>query len=273
MRRAAALFALSLELTPAMAPAQDDAQTLADIRQELQFLRVELQRLTRELSTTGSPGVVVQGDILQRVDLIESELQRMTAKTEELQFRIDGVVSDGTNRIGDIEFRICEIDPACDLSQLGRPAPLGGATLPPAVTPPPQPGVGETEMAVGEQADFNRARAAFDAGDFAGAATQFQAFSQTYLGGPLTGEAHYWRGRAMEAQGNTTEAARAYLESFSGTPSGEMASDALLRLGLSLDQLGQRSEACLTLGQVPVRYPGSAPAAEAADARLRLSCP
>ena len=40
----------------APAVAQDRAQTLADIRQELTVLYVEMQRLKRELSTTGGAG-------------------------------------------------------------------------------------------------------------------------------------------------------------------------------------------------------------------------
>ncbi|MEL6652920.1 MAG: hypothetical protein AAFQ87_19130, partial [Bacteroidota bacterium] len=42
-------------------------ETLADLRQELSVLTVEMQKLRRELSTTGSPNVVVGGDTLQRV--------------------------------------------------------------------------------------------------------------------------------------------------------------------------------------------------------------
>lgn len=275
MRRAASLaFALALTLAPAAVPAQT-TDTLADIRQELGVLFVELQRLKRELSTTGNTGAVIQGDVLQRADLIEAELRRLTAKTEELEFRIDTVVQDGTNRIGDLEFRLCELEPDCDIGSLGETPTLGGAVGTPAVVPAPPPQTGDSggQLAIGEQADFDRARAAFDAGDFAAAADQFRVFTETYMGGPLTGAAHYWRGRALEGQGQVAPAARAYLDSFSGTPDGAEAPDALFRLGLALEALGQRNEACVTLGEVPARYPGSGAAAEATVARSRLTCP
>ncbi|MEO0634424.1 MAG: tol-pal system protein, partial [Pseudomonadota bacterium] len=90
---------------PHGAMAQDDA-TLADIRQELTVLYVEVQRLKRELSTTGGAGSSVgTGDTFDRIAAIESELQRLTGKSEELEFRIGRVIEDGTNRIGDLEFR------------------------------------------------------------------------------------------------------------------------------------------------------------------------
>ena len=152
---------LGLALTPIRAAAQDD-QTLADIRQELNVLFVEMQRLKRELSTTGSPGVVVGGETaLDRLNAIEGELQRLTARTEELEFRVDRIVQDGTNRIGDLEFRLVELEGG-DISQLGETTTLGGdqvaAVTPPDATPP------STQLAVGEEADFRAAELAIEAG-------------------------------------------------------------------------------------------------------------
>jgi len=52
---------------PSMALAQDRAQSLADIRQDLNVLYVEIQRLKQELSTTGSPsGTGAAGSVLDR---------------------------------------------------------------------------------------------------------------------------------------------------------------------------------------------------------------
>ncbi len=102
-----------------------DDQTLADIRQELSVLYVEVQRLRRELSTTGSPQIALPSGGLERLDALEAELARLTEKTERLEFRIDQIVTDGTNRIGDLEFRLVELEGG-DLSQLGETSTLGG---------------------------------------------------------------------------------------------------------------------------------------------------
>ena len=98
-------------------PAQQ-TETLADIRQDLSALYFEMQRLRTELSTTGGTGLTIGGNTLDRVNAIEAELQRLTSKTEEIEFRIGRVVEDGTNRIGDLEFRLCELEPGCDISSL-----------------------------------------------------------------------------------------------------------------------------------------------------------
>jgi tol-pal system protein YbgF len=277
MRRLAALALWAALALPLPALAQDREQTLADIRQELSVLFVELQRLGRELNTTGgATGSGASGTALQRMDAIEAELRRLTALTEELQIRIDRVVRDGTNRIGDLEFRLCELTPDCDISAIPATENLGGVEpsgAAPLASGAPQSGGGDgPQLAVAEQDDFDRARAAFEAGDFAAAAAAFEAFTQTYPGGPLSAEAHFLRGEAEAAEGNWNRAARAYLDSFTSAPDGDRGPAALTQLGISLGELGQIEEACVTLAEVALRYPGSAAVSEAEAARFDLGC-
>lgn len=278
------LFAALFMATPVAA--QTD-QTLADIRQELTVLYVEMQKLKREMSTTGGANVNLSGtNALQRLDAMEAEVQRLTAATERLTNRVDAVVSDGTNRIGDLEFRLCELEPGCDIGSLGDTPTLGGGALPAstggtaAVAPPPVNSdpvsdladLGGGELAFAEKDDFQRARAAYDGGEYEKAAEQFQRFTETYQGGPLTGLAHLMRGESLTKLGLTSSAARAYLESYSGTPEGPTAPTALLRLGQSLDGLGQTQEACITLAEVSLRFPSTDASIEAQAARASMGC-
>ncbi|WP_300032000.1 tol-pal system protein YbgF [uncultured Roseobacter sp.] len=275
--RLIAVIALSVCLVPGFVQAQDNSQTLADIRQELTVLYVEMQKLRRELSTTGAPAVQTGGStVLERVAVIESEMQRLTSKTEELEFRINRIVEDGTNRIGDLEFRLVELEGG-DIAALGETTTLGGDTG----TAAPVTGGGTasatdtetgTQLAVGEEDDFKRAQQALADGNYAAAAQQFEAFSQNYPGGPLAAGADLGRGEALDELGNTREAARAYLSSFSAAPQGPLAPQALFRLGRSLGQLDQTSEACVTLGEVPIRFAGDPAAAEAQAEMQRLGC-
>lgn len=278
MRRALVLgsaLALCLGLAAPAAWAQDRAQTLADIRQELSVLFVEIQRLRGELNTTGGATAPSGGgSLLSRVDAIEAELRRLTSLTEDLQIRVDTIVSDGTNRIGDLEFRLCELETDCDISSLGDTPRLGGGTAdaaPAAPITPSQP-AGGANLAVAERGDYERALAAYESGDYAAAAQLFEAFTQTYPGGPLSAEAHFLRGRAEAEQASWSRAARAYLDAFTANPEGPRAPASLVNLGISLGELGQTDEACLTLGEVGLRYPGDPAVPEAEAARLRLGC-
>ena len=273
MRRTAALFLAACLLGGPVA-AQDRDQTLADIRQTLSVLYIDIQRLRTELSTTGNLSSVDGGSSpLERLNAIEAELQRLTSKTEELEFRINRITTDGTNRIGDLEFRLCELEDGCDIGQLGDTPSLGGVDSAAAVPQPaPPPPAGGPALALGEQADFDRAKGSFEAGNAAEGAQLLATFIESYPGSPLAAEAHYLRGQALEQQANMTDAARAYLSAFSANPQGPQAPDALFKLGASLGALGQTQDACITLTEVGIRFPGSAAEAEARQSMLALGC-
>ncbi|MDQ2095084.1 tol-pal system protein YbgF [Rhodalgimonas zhirmunskyi] len=260
------------------ATAQDKAQTLADIRQQLTVLHVEIQKLKRELSTTGGATTISGGSVLDRVGAIETELSRLTSKTEQLEMRINAVVKDGTNRVADLEFRLVEQEGG-DVSKLGETTTLGGeigagdgtaAAL--QVTPESGQVQSGPELALGEKADFEAAQAALDQGEAASAAEKFAAFNQTYPGSPLAPAANLGRGKALDATGDTTGSARAFLETFQLDPTGPQAPEALYFLGRALGKLGQTKEACVTLAEVGVRFPGGDPAAKASEERTRLGC-
>ncbi|MBN9888820.1 tol-pal system protein YbgF [Salipiger abyssi] len=273
-----AALALSLSLAVVSSAEAQSTETLADIRQDLSVLTTELLRLKQELNTTGLRDVQVSGGTLDRVNTIEAELQRLTARTEELQHRIDRVVSDGSNRIGDLNFRLCELEPSCDIGTLGDTPLLGGesASSAPAPAPSPAPETlpsGGAELAIGEQTDYRRAQEALASGDFQGAANQFAAFRETFPGSPLEPSALVGEGRALSEMGNTREAARRFLDAYAGYPESEAGPEALWRLGASLGALGSTDEACVTLAEVSARYPGSDAVAEAQAERSRLNCP
>ncbi|MEO6301461.1 MAG: tol-pal system protein YbgF [Paracoccaceae bacterium] len=273
-------------LMPLPAFAQDKAQTLADVKAELASLAGQFNALKQELVTSGAAtNGAAGGDALQRMDAIEAELTRLTAKTEAVQLKVNAVVADGTNRIGDIEFRLCEMTTGCDTSTLPATPDLGAmaggatATTPPPVVVPstdgtvaPNAGNGGAELAVNEKSDFDRAKAVLASGDFRGAATLFETYAQSYPGGPLAQEAGVLRGDALSQAGDTAKAARSYLDAFSGAPEGSMAGQALMKLGQSLGKLGQKPEACVTLAEVGKRFPGTLDDTNARLAAQTLGC-
>ena len=257
--------------------AAQGTETLADIRQDLTMLWQEVQSLRRELSTTGGATPLAgSATTLDRINAIEAELTRVTALAEELQFRVDRVVSDGTNRIGDLEFRLCELEPECDIALLGDTPTLGGSggvempapDLPITIETPATP-----DLALAEEQDFAAADAALQEGDYARAAELLSAFASSYPGSPLEVQANLSLGTALSGLERHADAARAYLAAFTARPSGEDAPEALYRLGASLADVGQVPDACVTLAEVGVRFPQSGFVAEAAEARTDLGCP
>jgi tol-pal system protein YbgF len=275
MRRLGLGILLALAAGPV--PAQDRAETLADIRGELAALAAEFNALKSELVTTGAAtSGAAGGDALTRMDTIEATLARLTARTEEVELRLNRVVADGTNRIGDIEYRVCEMTEGCDPTALAATPTLGGdaggGAVAPVVVTDPGPAAGGAQLAVAEQEDFDRAVGVLASGDFRGAAELFATYAQSYPGGPLIPEAQFRRGEALTGLGDTSGAARAYLDAFTAAPDGPFAPDSLLRLGQGLGVLGQVQEACVTLSEVGIRFSGSGAATQAFVSMQELGC-
>ena len=274
------VLCLSLFALPALA--QDKAQTLADLKAELGLLMADFNTLKAELVQTGAASSgAAGGDALQRMDALEAALVRITAKAEEIELKLNRVVTDGTNRIGDLEYRLCEQTEGCDPANIPETPTLGGdaAAVPVADAAPAAPAADSAaatdtgpELAMGEKNDFDRAKGVLGQGDFRAAADLFAAFTQSYPGSPLTQEAHFNRGEALTQLNETANAARAYLEAFSGKPDGAFAGESLLKLGQALGALGQTPDACVTLAEVGNRFPGSIHATNAQVSMQGLGC-
>ena len=252
--------------------AQGSPETIADIKAQISALAGQFNALKSELVTSGAAGNgAAGGDALQRLDAIEAELARLNGQTEQVQLRLNRVVQDGTAQLEDLQFRLCELEEGCDVMALPELS-LGGAPVAPVAATDPAPQTGGAELALGEQADFDRAEGVLASGDFQGAATQFATFTQSYPGSPLTQKAQLRRGDALNSAGDTANAARSYLEAFSVAPDGVLAGEALLKLGQGLGALGQQQDACVTLAEVGVRFPGSIDATNAQVSMQGLGC-
>ena len=269
---AAALALAAAQTAPALA---QDRRTLADVKAELTVLNGQIQQLRDELVRTGAAGGLPgqAATALTRLDQLEAELRFLTDRVDVLTNDVIRITDDASNRVGDIEFRLTELEGG-DTSVKPEPAPLGGGVTRPRPRPVAAAAApaGTGALAVSEQSDFDAAVAAADAGDNARAAELFSAFLRTYPGGPLSTAAQYRRGDALAAQASWRDAARSYLDAFSGAPQDPRAPHALYKLAVSLGHLGQTAEACLTLTEVDTRYPGSEVAADVAVERQALAC-
>lgn len=273
------------------AHAQDRAATLADLRSELNQLTSDLQSLRSELVSSGSAGFAAAGgdSAIDRMNAMESRLQQLTGQTEQLQNRIDRIVKDGTTRIGDIEFRLCEMEPNCDLGSLTTPMlgdQGGAAPLPPSdrqgMNGVPAGGASQTSNSQttssagaatqAEKADFDRAREVLGQGDFRRAAELFAAVAQSHAGGPLTAEALFLRGAALDSAGDLPAAGEAWLASFAANPNGPQAPDALLGLSRAMAQVGGPLDGCPFLFEILARFPATTQAVEAEKRIASTGC-
>ena len=275
MRRAALLcLALSLPLSAgAQQPAPDPA-TLADMRQQISELRSQLQGLRAELVASGAAGFQAAGgtSAIDRMNAVEEQLMGLTNQAEQLQNRVSRVTGETERRLSDLEFRLCEMDASCDLSALTMPRAQAGLSPELAPSAPARDGTDDTAATATEQADFDAAMAVMNSGDHARAAQMFARVAETHAGGPLTAEALFLRGQALDLAGDPRAAAAAWLEGFAADPDGVRAGESLLGIARVIEGQGDATAACLYLAEIPARLPGSPQAVEAEARMVRLGC-
>ena len=106
---------------------------------------------------------------------------------------------------------------------------------------------------------LNSAVRLIETGAFDQARGEFETIAAESPNDPIAGEARFWTGETHYALGRYELAAKEFLDSFKSFPNGDKAPNSLLRLGMTLAQLGQMREACLTFTEIPNRYPAADP--------------
>ncbi|WP_374332138.1 tol-pal system protein YbgF [Aestuariivirga sp.] len=98
---------------------------------------------------------------------------------------------------------------------------------------------------------------------FGDAEAGFTSFLSKYPDHSLAGSAQYWLGETYYAQNDYKRAAANFLQGYKKYPTSRRAPDSLLKLGISLNRLGQDDQACAAFAAVSTEYP------KAVDARKR----
>ena len=92
-------------------------------------------------------------------------------------------------------------------------------------------------------------------GDYNTAERAFREFIDTNTKHKLAGNAQYWYAETFRIRQLFTDAASAYLEGYQKYPKSEKAPINLLKLGVSLVQIGEKDQGCLMITGVEKQYP------------------
>ena len=90
--------------------------------------------------------------------------------------------------------------------------------------------------------------------------TAERAFREFVLSNPeheLAGNAQYWYAETFRIRQLYTDAASAYLEGYQKYPKGEKAPINLLKLGVSMIQIGEKDQGCKMISGVEKQYPNA----------------
>jgi len=259
---AASLAALAL-LMPAAASAQDDRNApTAELSIRLQILEDEMRGLRGELEIQRF-----------RVRELERELQRVReaqglAPPSPAEPAAPGTADDpalggdGTRR---------------DTAGVGTDGVLGSGTVGPstALDSPtlegePTPGRERDGTAVRTDGSYDRGLALLQAGRYGDARAEFDGFVAANPDAPRAPEAAFWAAETLFVEGEYQEAAAAFAQNYrSFGADAPRAPDNLLKVALSLTEIGDTQRACRTLEALELRHDDLSRSLETAMARAR----
>ena len=94
-------------------------------------------------------------------------------------------------------------------------------------------------------------------GDYSTAERAFREFVISNSNHELAGSAQYWYAETFRIRQLYTDAASAYLEGYQKYPKGKKAPINLLKLGVSMVQIGEKDQGCKMINGVEIQYPNA----------------
>ena len=292
VRRVLVCALLCVAAIPAVAQT-NQVRSLIDQVNKLQRDLNDVQREVYRGETGGAasalrPGsqmaVPVVGNLLERQERLRHDLdtriagltdimERLGHQVDQLSGRVDKLVEDVDFRLGEIERSLASVADGVAARQVeaaatgvpmapsdGRRAnQAAGATegpLAPGVKPLTLPEQRSGILPEGTPEErYTFAYSLLRQLDFEKSERAFREFLDAHPDHKLAGNGQYWLGETYYVRGNFSQAAAAFLEGYRKFPAGHKASDNLLKLAMSLVQLGQNGEACATFRQFTVQFP------------------
>ena len=219
---------------------------------------------------------------LLRLNEIEDQFRKLTNKFEEINFKMDKLSSRITKMQSDNQMRFSDlenIDP--DQNKDKKKAKLPGTSKPkdfgatPGYSLDNLPEKQET-VSVGttaavttieaersesllpnkspkEQYDF--AISFMKIGDYETAEFALKEFIDKNKDHDLAGNAQYWYGETFRIRQLYSDAATAYLDGYQNYPKSDKAPDNLLKLGITMVQLGEKEQGCTMITGIKKQYP------------------
>jgi len=266
---ATALMAVSLAtfvtLTLVPASAQDQSSDVAQLEQRVEQLEGQLvdlqvvigtleslaQSPRRSGATTSSTTSRTGGGDAARISALETQVRALSAQIQQLSR--NRTVPRSTNSVAKPRGSIVSGFGSTTVQPSSGSDPISGLLANSA--PKPSSGTTNSTAAGPPKAQYDNAYGALLQQDYQAAQSGFEAFLQANPRHGLAGNAQYWLGEVYYVRGKYKAAAGAFLKGYQTYTNSPKAPDSLLKLAMSLDQLGARKDACSSLNAISERFP------------------
>ena len=218
---------------------------------------------------------------LLRLNEIEDQFRELTNKFEEVNFKLDKLSSRVTKIQSDTQLRFSDLEVGVNDSQKEKKINLPGSSKPQdfGANPgyetsnlPKEQTINSIQSAqtviseepekkesllpnkpANEQYDF--AVSFMKIGDYETAEIALKEFIEKNKEHELAGSAQYWYGETFRIRQLYSDAATAYLDGYQNYPKSLKAPDNLLKLGITMVQLGEKDQGCKMISGLKKEYP------------------
>ena len=270
-------------------------ESLEQMQKDIKTLEKAVYSGSVEISNLNTTSSANSEDVLTRhllkLSEIESQFQQLTNKFEEINFKLDKltnrlskVQADNQIRFQDLETSVFSDENQNKVSEnkikledevlpgSSQPQDLGSVSYKDTETNETTQKIesiettasivtetfqAEEKILPNETPDkqYEFATSFLKVGDYSTAERAFREFVLTNPDHDLAGNAQYWYAETFRIRQLYTDAASAYLEGYQKYPKGEKAPVNLLKLGVSMVQIGEKDQGCKMINGVEKQYP------------------
>jgi len=218
---------------------------------------------------------------LLKLNEIENQFRQLTNKFEEVNFKLDKLSTRVTKIQSDAQLRFSDLENGISTTSKKTNSALPGSTKPQdfGASPgyetsnlPKEQSINSVETAqtviteepekrksllpnkpTEEQYEF--AVSFMKIGDYETAEFALREFIDKNKDHDLAGNAQYWYGETFRIRQLYSDAATAYLDGYQNYPKSDKAPDNLLKLGITMVQLGEKDQGCKMISGLKKEYP------------------
>ena len=218
---------------------------------------------------------------LLKLNEIEDQFRQLTNKFEEVNFKLDKLSSRVTKIQSDNQLRFSDLEGGVVNTKKKQEASLPGSAKPQdfGAAPgyqtsnlPKEQSINSVESAqtvIAEEPEkresllpnkpateqYEFAVSFMKIGDYETAEFALKEFIDKNKAHDLAGSAQYWYGETFRIRQLYSDAATAYLDGYQNYPKSKKAPDNLLKLGITMVQLGEKDQGCKMISGLKKEYP------------------
>ena len=275
--------------------AEEEEIYLKAISDQIQVITKDLKTLEKAVyqksdvvsikpsNTIGSDGLNedIMTKHLLKLNEIEDQFRELTNKFEEVNFKLDKLSSRITKIQSDTQLRFSDLEKGITDTTTQQQTILPGSTKPqdfgaaPAYQTsnlPKEQSINSIESAqtvISEEPEtresllpdkpaeeqYEFAVSFMKIGDYETAEFALKEFIIKNKDHDLAGSAQYWYGETFRIRQLYSDAATAYLDGYQNYPKSRKAPDNLLKLGITMVQLGEKDQGCKMISGIKKEYP------------------